>query len=467
MNIRRKITLWVAGAGLFTSLVSSLVVFMEMREQPFELLDQELGSTAQAIASQITMDNNCLIDGNTLTPGIPGTRYWIKVLDTTLKPVCQSGVSGLGDIPLYDKGDDGYTVQVRLAENSLSPDQENDEEVPFRVRAVPVQIRGTDHIVQIAKPIEGLEDEISELVVALVTGLFVSFAFLCVLSNYVAGKIVKPISDINRLSKEINERTLEKRIPMGKCRDEIYELSQSLNSMFDRLQFSFRRQKEFLASASHELKSPTAMLKLFFEEAARQECLPESFRKDLMQQSKNALRMERLAKTLLELSALELAPSVDKDLFSLTQLIQDLLEDFSVVFRANNMQVSLDSPENLKISGDRNKIRRMLINLLDNAVKYNDENGEIKIEAFPKNNAVHLSVFNTGPGIPEDELVNVFDQFHRVEKSRSMQYGGAGLGLSIVRQIVQLHGGHVRMESQSGQWARVHVTFPCDRCLSR
>lgn len=460
MNIRYKITLWIAGAGLVTSLVLSFVVFMEMREQPFEVLDQELDSAAKAIAGRLAVENDGPENENTGASALRESRYWLRVLDDNLKPIYRSDLSGRVDIPLYDKKDDGYTVTLNIAGGLPSTGEGGDKGVPFRVRVVSARIKGANYLIQIAKPIEELEEEISDLLIALFTGLSVSLVVLTIFSYFVAGRIVRPISEINSLSREINEKTLGKRIPLGKSRDEIYELSDSLNHMFDRLQFSFSRQKEFLANASHELKSPTAMLRLFFEESAQRQDLPETFRRELMQQGGNALRMERLSKALLELSALELAPSLEKEIFSLTQLIEGLLEDFSVVFRVKNMRVRLDSPENLPLAGDRNKIRRMLINFIDNAVKYNDEKGEIQIWAGMENDSVHLSVFNTGPGIPADELEKVFDQFHRVEKSRSVQYGGAGLGLSIARQIVSLHGGRIWIESKPGEWARVHVVLP-------
>jgi signal transduction histidine kinase len=444
---------------MLISLALTMVVFLEMREQPYELLDQELGTEAKTLAVQIA-EHDATAGAAQKNSGIIESRYWVRILDKNLKPVFWSGLSEKADLPLYDKGDDGYTVRMDELEKPPSNSRNGNGETSFRVRAVPVRIHGGDYLVQIARPVGLLDEEMSELVTALCTGLAVSFFLLGLVSYYVAGKIVQPISNINRLTKEINEKTLERRIPLGKSRDEIFELSESLNGMFDRLNLSFRRQKEFLANASHELKSPTSMLRLFFEEAARREDLPESFRPQLLQQGKNALRMERLSKTLLELSALELAPSIGKEIISISEIIQDLLENFSVVFRKKGIQVQVEVPEGLSLAGDKGMIRRMLINLLDNAVKYNNENGEIHVLCERKNGFVNLSVFNTGPGIPTDELNKVFEQFHRVEKSRSIKYGGAGLGLSIVRQIIHLHGGRIRMESQYGQWARVRVALP-------
>ncbi|MCX5870687.1 MAG: sensor histidine kinase [Deltaproteobacteria bacterium] len=102
----------------------------------------------------------------------------------------------------------------------------------------------------------------------------------------------------------------------------------------------------------------------------------------------------------------------------------------------------------------------------DNAIQCNVENGQIKFVAAQKNNGIFVSVYNTGPGVAEDDLGNVFEQFYRVEKSRSLQYGGAGLGLAVVRKIVQLHGGTVKMESEEGVWARITIWLPLNTLIS-
>jgi len=105
-------------------------------------------------------------------------------------------------------------------------------------------------------------------------------------------------------------------------------------------------------------------------------------------------------------------------------------------------------------------IRRFLINIIDNAIKYNRKNGTIEFEVEPAADAIRITCFNTGAGVPTEELNRVFEQFYRVEKSRSLQYGGSGLGLAITRQIVRLHGGDIKMESNPDVWSRIIITLP-------
>ena len=462
MKIRHKITLWVAGAGLLTSVLLSLLAFLEMREQLFRILDSDLRSRAAALAERLSKEQRPLGAEWVNALSFRTNEYWIKVYSQDLRPVYQSDLSTVVDLPLYsNRGNHGYTVRAFLSRQSGQLFQDKrDDEVPFRVRVIEAQIGGVPYLIQIARPMEKLQEEIAELQAGLGMGLAGSTALLVILSYVFAGRILKPVADINRLTKEINEHSLEKRIPIGASHDELNELSATLNRMFDRLQYSFSRLKQFLANASHELNSPVAMLRLFFDEATQRQDLPEAFQHQLTSQSQHVLRMDRLVKNLLQLSVLELEDSLRPEEFSLKDLVQSVLEDFSLVLTEAKIHLETHLPANLNMIGDKDKIRRMLINILDNAIKYNVENGEINLELTQKENFVRISLFNTGPGIPKDEQEKVFEQFYRVEKSRSLHYGGAGLGLAIVKQIVRLHHGMVSVESEPGAWTRIDVTLP-------
>lgn len=460
MKIRSKITLWVAGAGLLTSLVFSLVVFFEMREQPYQVLDADLDVAARAVAGRLALEKREETPLEVKILSIPGSLYWIKVYDKNMSLVYRSGFTDIADIPLYKNTKGGYTVTTSIPEARVSSGRDKEGELTFRAKVVLARFGGASYLIQIARPIENLEDEFSDLIIALAAGLVASTLLLALLSYIVAGRIIRPIGIISGLSKEISHKTLGKRIPLGKSRDELYELSDALNQMFDRLQYSFAKQKEFLANASHELKTPTAMLRLFFEESAHREDLPDDLHRQLINQGNIVLRMERLVKRLMDLSVLELKDSIEMKEFSLTGLMRSLLEDFSSIFATGDINVEAHLPTQVSMRGDEEQIRRMLINIFENAFKYNDREGRIKLELSQDKDSVRLSLFNTGAGIPKGELEKVFEQFYRVEKSRSLQHGGAGLGLAIVREIVRLHDGTVTMESEPGAWARIRITLP-------
>jgi signal transduction histidine kinase len=230
--------------------------------------------------------------------------------------------------------------------------------------------------------------------------------------------------------------------------------------MFDRLQYSFAMQKQFIADASHELKTPITLLSLFMEDAIHLKELPEAFRFRLIRQNDILQRMRRLVKNLLDLSALEIKESMDFEELNLIELAKSVHEDFVEVLEARDIDLVIHIAEELRIMGGRDSLQRVLINLVDNAIKYNVDGGKIDITAEAKQDKVYLSVFNTGSGIPEKDIDRVFEQFYRVEKSRSAQYGGSGLGLTIVKRIIELHRGNITIESEPEAWTRVNIFLP-------
>jgi signal transduction histidine kinase len=165
-------------------------------------------------------------------------------------------------------------------------------------------------------------------------------------------------------------------------------------------------------------------------------------------------------KNLLDLSALEMAETLAADTVSLPTLIDSLLTDYRLLSEARNIHIDLHLAALGDIRGDRKKLTRAFSNILDNAVKYSDDGGKITVEGIQGKNDVTIRVTNTGPGIAPGDIDKVFDQFFRAEKSRSMEHGGSGLGLAMVRRIIALHGGRVTLESRQGSWTRATVNLP-------
>jgi two-component system OmpR family sensor kinase len=459
LKIRLKIALWITGAGVLVSLVFSTIVFLAMIEQPYRLIDDELNTAAKAVMRiAYPAGEKPETAKNDMAPN-NFKGYWIKIFNDHMKVMYQSELTRYVDLPLYDKHG-GYTVRTTIAKQRLRLNQDQENEVTFRVRRFRVPVQGGTYIVQIGKPIEKLDEEILEIIKGIAYGLITAMLLLVFLSYLIAGKVLKPIGVIDRLAREINDKNLSIRIPLGRSRDELYRLSESLNRMFDRLESSFETQKEFVASASHELKSPLALLQLSMEDCIQDPELPEGLRDPLIRQTEIVRRMTRLVKNLLDLSALELKACLDLKEIDLTELLKSVLGEFEVVFSVKKINVETDIPPKLKVKADRENLQRAIINLIDNAIKYNHEGGQIKLKASAQNKGVHMSLFNTGRGIPPGDLDRVFLQFYRVEKSRSAEYGGSGLGLSIVKRIIELHGGRIDIESKPSAWTRVNFFLP-------
>ena len=460
MTVRLRITLLVAGAGFLAALLFSVVVFLELAEQPFDILDAEL----EEVADTWVRANATGPAGSTSPSADPDGfdigHYWLRTYDRESKEtVSRTPLAGIMELPSVNPGS-SKTATVVVPGDRFGTVQDAHHEVTFRIRTFARTVDGRNLSIQVARSIEKLEEEMRELLLGLGAGLTFSVIALLAVSYFVSGRILKPVGELNDLARNIGERNLAQRIPVGVERDEFSELSRTVNHMLDRLQFSFTRQKQYLGDASHELNSPLTMLKLFFEEATQWENLPEAFKKQLATQEHTVLRMDRLVKALLELSVLEIKSSLNLERFDLPDLVRSVLEDFAPLVQKTHIQLENDLPRHFGMQGDRDKIRRAFINILDNAVKYNVEDGWIRLTIEEKNDGIHLCLSNSGPGIPKEDLEGVFEQFYRVEKSRSVKYGGAGLGLAIVREIIRLHKGTVSIDSAPGEWTRVDIVLP-------
>jgi signal transduction histidine kinase len=312
---------------------------------------------------------------------------------------------------------------------------------------------------------EELEEEIVSLILGICAGFIFSCIFLIVISYFLAGKILKPIGKMKDLTRQISEKNLDQRIQTGQGRDEFNELARTINWMLDRLQNSFVKQRTFLFDTSHELKTPLTTMRLAIDNicASENENLPASAQESLFELNNHVLRMERLVKDLLNLSSLESMSVIDRKPVDMIELLSSLATDYRVFADARKIQMDIHLPPQLSIQGDMAKLNRAFSNIMDNAIKYNVDGGRIEVVGTQSGDDLTITVTNTGPGVAEAEIDKVFDQFYRVEKSRSLQHGGSGLGLSIVKRIIELHNGKVTFESRQGDWTRVTVSLPRDR----
>ncbi|RUM46718.1 MAG: sensor histidine kinase [Desulfocapsa sp.] len=461
MKIRNRITLWITGAGLLAGLLFSIVISYELIEQPFELLDGELDNQAHTLLAGIDPGNglqNTYSDTTMLDS--MGRLYWFKIFNGQQEMVYHSAITSYVGLPLR-KDRKKYTVSVTIPRNIAALEQDDSDEVTFRVGVFVIPFSGQDYLVQIARPMEKLQEEIIDLIIAIIIGLLF-FAITLLLAGYfVAGKILEPIAHINTLIREINDKTLDKRIPPGRNQDELFVLASSLNKMFDRLQFSFTRQKEFIANASHELKTPIAMQRLFLGEALQRNDLPVDLSARLVSQSEIVQRMDRLVKSLLAISTLELKETYTPTQIDLKQMLTTILYEFEESLLALDIHLETELEDAVLLSGDEEKLRRMFVNLIDNAIKYIDkEKRQIRVSLNKENTNARIVLYNTGDGIPPAEQDRIFDQFYRIEKSRNETSGGSGLGLTIVRRIVELHHGRIEIESEYEKWVRFHIVLP-------
>jgi len=462
MTVKTRITLLIAGAGFIASLLFSVVVFFELVEQPIEILDDVLKEEAYRTTIMVLKRQRGSESATLDSAAYAMYTYWIEIYEQgTNRMLYQSSLAKSVKLSPVNPGSNAIT-RVAIPPGLINLEPDDSQDVIFRVRTLLLTLEGRRFIVQIARPMQELEEEIWELVLGIVSGLIFSTLALMAISRFMAGKILQPIGAMKDLARDISEKNLDQRIPAGEGRDEFNELARTINQMLDRLQHSFAKQKAFLFDTSHELKTPLTTMRLAIDEICTCDGgkLPSLAEENLFRLKNQVLRMERLVKDLLNLSSLEMLTSIDPKPVHITELLSSLVAEYQFLANAHNITIGIRLPNQLVIHGDAEKLNRAFSNILDNAIKYNVDNGGIEVTGDQSAAEVTITVTNTGPGVPEAEIPKVFDQFCRVEKSRSLRYGGSGLGLAIVKRIVELHGGKIKFESQQGSWTRVTVCLP-------
>ncbi|MFE9279232.1 HAMP domain-containing sensor histidine kinase [Paenibacillus glucanolyticus] len=273
---------------------------------------------------------------------------------------------------------------------------------------------------------------------------------------FILGKALKPMTTLNTMIKGINEHNLSTKIIIS-SKDEVGSLAESFNIMLDRLNRSFENQKQFAANAAHELKTPLTTIKagiqvLKMDEAPSVNDYKENI--DITEQSTE--RLIKVVDDLLNLNSTKNEHFADE--IALQEVIEDILNELSIFIDERNIAVSFENCEHTFI-GNKSLIHRALYNLIENAVKYNGSGGRIQINSEMIETVILIHISDTGMGIADDELPNIFEPFYRVDKSRSREIAGSGLGLAIVKSIVEKHKGQVRVRSEQGVGTTFSLQF--------
>lgn len=274
-----------------------------------------------------------------------------------------------------------------------------------------------------------------------------------------AGHVLKPLKELSSAIEEIGGNDLSNRVEIQGRQDEIGRLARSFNHMMDKVSASFERQKRFSASAAHELKTPLATILVNLEVLELDgKTSPDRMEKVLTIVKANTERMIRLVEDLMRLTS-------DKDHemeeeVELSEVFAITLYELSPLIRKKDLTVSIENTPDISLTGSRVMLYRVMSNLLENAAKYNREHGSISIVTGRDDNGVTVKIEDTGIGIPEEALPHIFEPFYRVDQSRSRAVGGAGLGLPLVKDIVEKHGGEVAVKSAAGEGTTFILRFP-------
>lgn len=278
-------------------------------------------------------------------------------------------------------------------------------------------------------------------------GLFIITLLGAAAAWFMAGRALKPVRELSKAIEEVNSNNLSLHVDTGGREDEVGQLGNSFNAMMDKVSSSFERQKRFSANAAHELKTPLASIQLGLEVLELDEHPTQAQMEWALTVTKtNTERMIQLVENLFTLSS-------DKecemnDCIDIKTVFSQISEELAATMYNKNITLTMEMNENIQISGNASMLYRAFFNLVENAVKYNKENGTIRLTVSKENDAVKVCITDSGMGISKDDLEHIFEPFYRADQSRSRKMGGSGLGLSLVYDIMMRHNAQIFVESQ-------------------
>lgn len=443
LSVKQKLTLWIT--LLMLLLVSLVLVFMiavsssVVTEYTFE----QLSTIVRANLTGISQENGAL----SFSEDFSFTRNGVYTLVYS-----KSGALQAGQPPLsFPEGTGFENGMIRTVSSGEDDFYVLDYWLHFGWEDG-VWVRGVISAPDTADVLDELADIALLLlpVMVIVSGLG---AYLLARSTF------RPIDRMIRTVSEINEgRDLSRRIGLPPGRDEISRLGQAFDNMFARLETSFESEKQFTSDASHELRTPVAVILAQCEDARRNARTAEQYEEAIEVIGRQAGRMSDLIAQLLQMTRLEQGTqSISMEQADISSLVEVICEEQPALPRGITLQADIQ-PE-IEAWFDVTLMSRLLQNLINNAARYGRENGHIWVVLRCVEEEVILSVRDNGIGIPTDRLDKIWKRFYQVESARGAE-SGAGLGLTMVRQIAELHGGTVTVDSREGEGSCFTLRFP-------
>lgn len=286
------------------------------------------------------------------------------------------------------------------------------------------------------------------------------FAFLLggIVIYFTSRRLSRPLITMKEAAVAVAEGDYSKEIAATNC-EELDQLTASFNYMRERIEQVKKMRQELLANVSHELRTPLTSIRGFIQAILEGVIPAEDQDKYLKIAREEVDRLTRLVQDLLDLARIKTGGiKLNKEPLDIGVLAREVASEFRLL--ATTKSITVETDEGLVVSGDRDRIRQIIINLLSNAVKYTQPNGHIELSVQGEDGQAVLKVRDNGAGIPETELEYIFDKFHRVDKSRDTTTGGTGLGLAIVKELVELHKGSIAVWSEPGKGTEITIEFP-------
>jgi len=429
-GVRRRLTLWYTLALALIVLVFSLSVYVFVKSRLFRQLDQQLDMEFSTIAGELTEDP---VDTRELDSD-GSTRLFLLVQGNKL--LFRSDAYQKAGLP---------EIVPESSEKYRTLFSASGKKYRSATAATP-----NGFLLTVALGEEGVRTTIKTLFMILALALPIALALAAVGGYVMAGRLLKPVAAMAQKADKIGAENLSERLPVENPEDEFGKLAGVFNRTLTRLQDAFERLQSFTADASHELRTPLTAIQSVGEVALQENLDAEAYRDRIGSMLEEATRLTRLVESLLLLTRADSGRLLlNRKEQNVTAIVEKAVDDMRVMAEEKGQGLTADLIGDVQAKIDEDTLRRALVNILDNAIKYTPQGGAIAVRLTDRATGIFIEVSDSGPGIAAEHREKIFDRFYRVGQDRSRDAGGAGLGLAIAKWAVEANGGRLEVENRA------------------
>jgi heavy metal sensor kinase len=451
-SLRFRLIAWYAGLLTAVFLLLAALMFVGLKHYLEASLAEAQERRAQQIADTLLANVNQT--GEAAVGKEINSLYAPEINDRFIRVSRQDGSVLYASNPPTDQSFDPTGLPPLSApppEGSVRKQKLADKKTLLIAALNSPVANGVRYVVEVGAPMAPVEAMLHQFLVLLAIGLPVAVLVAIGVGYLLVGRALAPVDQIARKAEQITQHNLGERLPVAQTAEELERLSLSLNLMIGRLEDAFLNSKRFVADASHELRTPLTAMRAELESLASDVRLKPELRETLGSLLEEVERLARIVEQLFALSRLDAGEAQSEWVqFDLAELAVTTAGQMSLLAEDKGIAVACDAKQRVMVDGDRARLKQVVVNLLDNAIKYTPAKGEIHLRVATADGHAVLEVSDNGIGIPLDALPHVFDRFFRVDKARTREPGGAGLGLAIVKSICTAHGATVEAQSYRG-----------------
>jgi two-component system OmpR family sensor kinase len=464
-SVRARLTAWYVAVLAVTLIVFELGVYAALSGVLHDNVDDTLVSAIEVTTTSLSND---IGEGQSRSEA---ARATVDEISSRLVAVAVFDQSG----ELMASRDWADDVRPTLPADSQIPQDEprlydvidDDDRVRVGIRRVRVRADIAPFVVHVSTPLELLEDDLEDIRTVLLSSIPVVLLIAGGAGWFMARKSLHPVMLMADRARAIGATNLDQRLPVANPRDELGRLANTFNELLSRVSKAFTQQRQFMADASHELKTPLATIRAATDVTLQQRTRSEDEYRDALRMiTDQAQRLSRIVEDMFTLARADAGHlPLRQTSFYIDDMLADVATTSSLRGAARDVQITFTGPSDVACVGDEHLIRRLVDNLVDNAIRYSPAGAAVDITLEHVGQVARISITDRGPGIPAESWPHIFERFYRADVARSRgssaEGSGAGLGLAIARWVAEAHGGTLLLLRSDEQGTTFVAELPC------